>query len=367
MGFDGFLTPDWAKPYVGWVVGMDWPEGDESGCFRMADACITAAYRIVEGTDAHLPAGARLIGADWDGDAHLAFVGHVRKTADEKVATFVERLVNTAVALNGVGVQIQYAKYMIEATVWLLIATLVVLLHLAVTNPAALGLIPPRVQIARLTVAQIARRTLRNIAIFAGIMGGMDAGIQALQLTNRRDEFDVKQLAISAASGGAMGGMMGLMSGALSRLATPALRAGLTRAEMSTFEKLLAAANSSLYGQAAQYAVTGGLTTAGTMLAQGHFSWDMLAKGITSSALGADGQHLVRGLPPEIPPTTSSGLPPTPRSRPRWPEPRRRYGRPGPRRGGAGLRHPGPALRSRRPRPRLRSERRRTPFRWGGA
>ncbi|MEV4562509.1 hypothetical protein AB0K12_01925 [Nonomuraea sp. NPDC049419] len=312
MGFDGFLTPDWAKPYVGWAVGMDWPEGDESGCFRMADACITAAYRIVEGTDAHLPGSARLIGADWDGDAHLAFVGHVRKTADEKVANLVERLVDTAVALNGVGVQIQYAKYMIEATVWLLIATLVLLLHLAVTNPAALGLIPPRVQIARLTVAQIARRTLRNIAVFAGIMGGMDAGIQALQLTNRRDEFDVKQLAISAASGGAMGGMMGLMSGALSRLATPALRAGLTRAEMSTFEKLLAAANSSLYGQAAQYAVTGGLTTAGTLLAQGHFSWDLLAKGITSSALGADGQHLVRGLPADTPPATSGGPPPTP-------------------------------------------------------
>lgn len=29
MSFDGILVPDWAKPYVGWVVGMDWPEGDE--------------------------------------------------------------------------------------------------------------------------------------------------------------------------------------------------------------------------------------------------------------------------------------------------------------------------------------------------
>ncbi len=57
------------------------------------------------------------------------------------------------------------------------------------------------------------------------------------------------------------------------------------------------AATSSLYGQATQYALTGGLTTAGTMLAQGNFSWDLLAKGITSSALGADGQHLNTALP----------------------------------------------------------------------
>ncbi|WP_030906825.1 hypothetical protein [Streptosporangium amethystogenes] len=26
MSFDGFLVPDFAKPYIGWVVGMDWPE-----------------------------------------------------------------------------------------------------------------------------------------------------------------------------------------------------------------------------------------------------------------------------------------------------------------------------------------------------
>ncbi|MEV5325682.1 proline-rich domain-containing protein [Nonomuraea sp. N2-4H] len=297
MGFDGFLVPDWAKPYVGWVVGMDWPEGDESGCFRMADACITAAYQVVEGTDAYLPQSARLIGADWDGDAHLAFAAHVKKTADAKVATLVERLVNAALSLNGVGVQIQWAKYMIEATVWLLIAQLAMLIKAAIVNKAVLLLIPARLQIARMTVMQIAKICLRNIAIYAAVVGGMEAGVQALQIQQgRRDEFDLKTIAISAASGGAMGMLMGLLTGGLSRLATPGLRAGLTKAEMSTAEKLIAAAHSSLYGQAAQYAVTGGLTTAGTMLAQGNFSWEMLAKGITSSALGADGQHLVTSL-----------------------------------------------------------------------
>ncbi|MBX6168241.1 MAG: hypothetical protein IRY84_11470, partial [Thermobispora bispora] len=44
-------------------------------------------------------------------------------------------------------------------------------------------------------------------------------------------------------------------------------------------------------------AVAGGLTTAGDMLIRGDFDWETLAKGITSSALGADGQHLTGAVP----------------------------------------------------------------------
>ncbi|WP_146104156.1 zeta toxin family protein [Nonomuraea solani] len=291
--------PDCVKPYIGWVVGMDWPEGDETGCFRLADACVTAAYRLVEGTPADQPWNAAKIGADWEGDAHLAFAEHVTTAVGGKVADLVNRLVNTAVALNNVGVQIQYAKYMIEVTVWLLAGQILYLTAAALASSgASLALIPPRVRLARLTVAQIARQTLRNIALFAAIVAAMDGGVQLLQLVQgRRDEIDLRQLGVSALTGGAMGGLMGVLSGGLTRLATPALRAGLTRAEMSVAEKLLAAASSSLYGQAAQYAVTGGMATAGALLAEGNFSWEMLAKGITSSALGADGQHLTTSLP----------------------------------------------------------------------
>ncbi|WP_157250338.1 hypothetical protein [Nonomuraea typhae] len=314
MSFDGFATPDWAKPYIGWVVGMDWPEGDEDGCFRLADACILAAHALVEGTGADLPDSRSKIGQNWDGEAHLAFARHVAKVGRGKVAALVVQLVQTAMALNNVGVQIQYAKYMIEATVWLLIIQIGYLLATAmISGGASLALIPVRLQLARLTVAQIAKRTALNIGVFAGIVAGMDAAAQGVQIVNggRRDDLDGRQLAISALSGGAMGAMMGLLSGVMTRMATPALRAGLSRAEMSTAEKLLAAASSSIYGQAAQYALTGGLTTAGTLLAEGNFTWDALAKGITSSALGADGQHLAG---PHLSPGSAppSGLGPEP-------------------------------------------------------
>ncbi|GLX00106.1 hypothetical protein [Microtetraspora sp. NBRC 16547] len=278
---------------------MDWPEGDETGCFRLADACVTAAHEVVAGTRADQPESATKIGQAWDGEAHLAFAEHVSKVSGKQVADLVKRLIDAAIALNNVGVQIQYAKYMIEATVWLLIVQLGYLLAIAVpSGGSSLALIPARVQLARLTVAQIAKRTLTNIMLFAGIVAGMDAGVQLLQMgQGRRDDLDGRQLVVSALTGGAMGGLMGLLSGGLSRMATPALRAGLSRAEMSTAEKLLASASSSIYGQAAQYALTGGITTAGSMVIEGDFSWDMLAKGITSSALGADGQHLTTSVP----------------------------------------------------------------------
>ncbi|GAB2448951.1 hypothetical protein GCM10027187_15310 [Streptosporangium sandarakinum] len=311
MGFDGFLTPDWAKPYVGWVVGMDWPEGDETGCFRLADACVTAAHRLVAGTVADQPWSAGKIGSEWDGEAHKAFTEHVTEVVGGRVAELVERLINTAIALNNIGVQIQYTKYMIEATVWLMIVQVGYLLATAIANGgASLALIPSRLAIARMAVALIARRALINMAMFAGIVAGMDGGIQLLQIAQgRRDDLDGRQLAISALSGGAMGALMGGLQGGLTHLATSALRSGLSKAEMSLAEKLLAAATHSIYGQAGQYALTGGITTAGSMLAEGNFDWDMFWKGVTSSALGADGQHLTTALHPNggPPPSGPSG------------------------------------------------------------
>lgn len=115
----------------------------------------------------------------------------------------------------------------------------------------------------------------------------MDGGVQLLQIAKggRRDSLDLRQLGTTAITGGVMGGLSGLLSGGLTRLAGPALRAGPSRSEMGLADKLIAAAHSSLYGQAAQFAVAGGLTTAGDMLIRGDFDWETLAKGITSSAL----------------------------------------------------------------------------------
>ena len=205
----------------------------------------------------------------------------------------VNRLVNAAVALNGVGVQIQYAKYMIEITVWLLIAQLAYLLAIAVgSGGASLALIPARVQLARMT-SEIASAHDEPAVLIGTWRGRPESRSRGWRRGEGRGRSE--QLGLAALEAG-QGGRWGAV-GRADPAGHAALRAGLTRAEMSTAERLLSAATSSLYGQATQYALTGGLTTAGTMLAQGNFSWDLLAKGITSSALGADGQHLNTALP----------------------------------------------------------------------
>ncbi|MEU4229240.1 hypothetical protein AB0F17_33520 [Nonomuraea sp. NPDC026600] len=290
------------KPWIGWVVGTDWPQGDEEGCFRLADACVTAAHQVVEGTAADDPYSARRIGRAWDGAAHQAFAEYVAKTADKQVADLAARLIHAAIKLNAVGVQIQYTKYLIEATVWLLVVQIGYLSATAVaTGGSSLTIIPARLQLARLTVALIARMALINIALFAAIGAGMDAAVQYLQIEGgRRDGFDPRQLATSAATGGLMGLFKGGLAGGLTRLSTPALAngLGLSRAEMRLREKLLAAATHSVYGQAAQYGLAGGLASMATMLYNGDLDWTALGKTVLSSALGADGQHLTA---PEVP------------------------------------------------------------------
>lgn len=120
MAFDGCVVPESLRPYVDWVTAMAWPEGDPQGCFRMADACVVAAHRTVAGTASADPRTARLIGSAWDGAAQQAFAEHVRSGVGGRQADLVKRLIDAAVALNGVGLAIQHAQRMITLIVMFL-------------------------------------------------------------------------------------------------------------------------------------------------------------------------------------------------------------------------------------------------------
>ncbi|TDE32642.1 hypothetical protein E1295_39265 [Nonomuraea mesophila] len=78
---DGVPIPEQLRPWIGWVVGMDWPEGDEAALFRLADDLARAFHRINGGVrgDGSLAGGAAA-GAergDWDGAALRRFVERV--------------------------------------------------------------------------------------------------------------------------------------------------------------------------------------------------------------------------------------------------------------------------------------------------
>ncbi|MCF6468988.1 NUDIX domain-containing protein [Nonomuraea sp. MG754425] len=239
MGFDGFLVPDWAKPYVGYAVGMDWPEGDEDGCFRLADLCVATATKVGAraGLDDYLG-----IGESWDGDALEAFLGHVRLTADPALTQLVEELVDTAVGLNELGVQVQYVKRMIEVSVWFLIFQIGWLLAMAFGPWGGLSfaLIGSRVQLARLTIAQLGKRLLINVGLFGVLLAGMDAIVQATQ--DRRDHLDWEQLMTSAGTGATLGAFLTLFTGLAPARSMWGLmgRSGLAGGASDLFGQLLA-------------------------------------------------------------------------------------------------------------------------------
>ncbi|NUW30231.1 hypothetical protein HTZ77_02130 [Nonomuraea sp. SMC257] len=267
MWIDGIPVPAWIRPWVGWVLGTDWPKGDENALFRLADALLAAAKGVARGADGDGAGLLRGIGDSWDGAALRAFVARVRREVGGRRASLVSRLVGLAIACNDLGVQIQFTKRLMRLTVLLLVVQLVAL-SLALMTPAgrlALRLMKLRAQAARWTVKQFARRLLLNIALFGGLMGGLDLLVQATQ--SRRDGVDWKQVGTSAGMGALNGGLMTGLAWAMP------VR--------------------SLWTLMAHSALAGGGATLVSELLDGRdgVDWKLVLKGMTSGAVGGADAH----------------------------------------------------------------------------
>ncbi|MFD1936564.1 ADP-ribosyltransferase [Nonomuraea mangrovi] len=342
MGFDGCVVPEFLRPHIDWVTGMAWPEGDPEGCFRMADACVVAAHRVVAGTEAADPAVASMIGDSWNGAAQQAFVRHVEQTVGGRRAELVQRLIRAAISLNGVGVTIQHAQRMITFIVVFLLIVLPLVLW------QAPWLLRPVLQVSRMSALQIRNTTLMLMGVFAGFGGAVELLVQATQIEGgRRDTFDTDQLLMAVRDGAINGLLTGLLGCGLGRLAPPALHAGVARAEAAFGERLLAGLMHTLPGQALQYGVAGSATTAISLKIDGRpLDWDLILKSGTAGALGADGQHLASPLLlgrrgeggavpppdhlPQDPPSAGSAPPKDPPGFGPVPDPRRVPPDPGP-------------------------------------
>ncbi|WP_406317447.1 alpha/beta hydrolase [Streptosporangium sp. NBC_01639] len=294
MGFDSFWVPDWAKPYVGWAVGMDWPEGDESRCFRLADACAATARKVAgegplssQGPLRASPAGA----VQWDGEALKAFAEHVKLVPGGRQAELVDRLVAAALELNNAGVQVEYTKKMIVVSIWFLIFQIGWLLAASMGpwGGVSLALIGARVQLTRMTIRQIGIRLLINMGLFGGIVAGLDLGVQASQA--RRDGIDWEQVGASAEMGALAGALLTGVSAGLSQLSTAGLQAGLSRAEMTVFEKVLAASTKSVWGMMGQSGAANGLAGAINLGMNGQFDWDLVFKNTVAGVVGGADAH----------------------------------------------------------------------------
>ncbi|MEV0198188.1 hypothetical protein [Nonomuraea sp. NPDC050691] len=254
----------------------------------MADACVVAAHRVVADTDAADLVTANLVGERWDGAAQRLFVAHVRDKVGGRRAELVTRLINAALALNGVGVVIQHAQRMITFIVILVMAVVPFLIWRA---PWVLSAF---LRVSRMTALQVAKLAVTLAGLFAASGGTLELVTELSQVKGgRRDEIDTHQLLISVRDGAITGLLTGLLQGGLGRLATPALRDGIAQAEAAFGERLLALLTGTVPGQALQYGVAGSAASAISTVLDGRpLEWDLILKSGTSAALGADGQHL---------------------------------------------------------------------------
>ncbi|MEV0148069.1 MULTISPECIES: hypothetical protein [unclassified Nonomuraea] len=267
MWIDGIPMPAWIRPWAGWVLGTDWPKGDENALFRLADALLATARAVAVGAGGDGAGLLRGVGDSWDGAALRAFVSRVEREVGGRRAALVSRLVGLAVSCNDLGVQIQFTKRLMRLTVLMLVVQLLAL-SMALVTPAgrqALQLMKLRAQAARWTVKEFRRRLLLNIALFGGLMGGLDLLVQSTQ--SRRDGVDWKQAGTSAGMGALTGGLMTGLAWAVP-----------TR---------------SLWTLMAHSAVASGGATLASELVDGRegVDWQLVLKGMTSGAVGGADAH----------------------------------------------------------------------------
>ncbi len=192
-------------PSLGWVanlaVGDSWPKADEDKLRALGQAWEEAAQEMAAINREVGPSVSGVL-AGVAGPVLQEFVDFVEKFMQNlpQMAQSADQLARMA---KKTAVEVQYAKYMIllqlawmafEIAQWILYA------------PAVL---PAIVTAGRLAVRMIVRRLLVSMAMGIGLMVGMDAAIQGLQmLMGNRTEWNT-QATLSAVASGAVGGAIG--------------------------------------------------------------------------------------------------------------------------------------------------------------
>ncbi|WP_049570414.1 hypothetical protein [Nonomuraea sp. SBT364] len=272
MGLDLSLVPDVVKPLAKPLTGGAFPETDVGGVLAEARTLESLAD-LLAGIKAE-DAGAvvrMLRGQEWQGAAKETFeqtfaalggqAGSTGAASGEALLDLLEQaLRDEAAALREHGVRMQHTEWMIYASLALLGAMIVrLLVWIYVNGPAVLALIRHQTLLTQMSIQTMKRLVLTSMLKFAGIMGGLDLGVQvAQQLWGDREagDFDLASLAMSAGSGALTGALFGGANAALSRLLSRQMVYGASRAELAVRDKIVAIGQS-MYGQALLGGVAG--------------------------------------------------------------------------------------------------------------
>ncbi|MFI6737114.1 NUDIX domain-containing protein [Nonomuraea sp. NPDC050451] len=265
MPLDLSLVPEIVKPLALPLTGGALPETDIDGVLAEAQVLENLAELLAAIKSDDAAAVVRsLRDQQWQGAAKETFEQVFNalggqpdadgSPSDETLIDLLEkRLREEAEALREHGVRMQHTEWMIYASLALLGAMIVKLLvWIYVNGPAVLKLIQHNTLLTQVNIQTLKRLVLVNMLKFAGIMGGLDLGVQvAQQIWGDREagDFDLASLAMSLGSGALTGVLFAGANAALSRLLSRQMVYVASEAELAVRDKIAAIAQS-MYGQA---------------------------------------------------------------------------------------------------------------------
>ncbi|MEV4014167.1 NUDIX domain-containing protein [Nonomuraea angiospora] len=265
MGLDLSLVPEIVRPLALPLTGGALPETDVDGVLAEAQVLENLADLLATIKSDDAAAVVRsLRDRQWQGAAKETFEQVFKvlggqpdadgPPSDETLIDLLEKaLREEAAALREHGVRMQHTEWMIYASLALLGAMIVKLLvWIYVNGPAVLRLIQHNTLLTQVNIQTLKRLILVNMLKFAGIMGGLDFGVQvAQQIWGDREagDFDLASLAMSLGSGALTGVLFGGANAALSRLLSRRMVYVASEAELAVRDKIAAIAQS-MYGQA---------------------------------------------------------------------------------------------------------------------
>ncbi|MBO2460220.1 WXG100-like domain-containing protein [Actinomadura violacea] len=279
--------------WLSWIVGSDWPEGDETAMRRCADAWRQAATSINDlVTD--VTGSVNDVRGTLDAEAAEKFQKNVEQwiTTDPRLLpSMAEACGKLADVMDNGALDIEYAKYMFIALLIVTAIEIAMLIAAAFeTFGASTAGIPAVEGAAQVTARTIFKELMEKLgekflgavlkgAAFGALQGGgLDLVVQGVQIAqgNRKgvDWGKTGQATLDGAIGGAISGGIGFGAGKIPGVGDAAAT------PLGNMFKGMAR-------DGASEAISGAAGTIATSAIHGDpLSWDAIAKGATSGAFG---------------------------------------------------------------------------------
>ncbi|MEV4533829.1 hypothetical protein AB0J82_08355 [Asanoa sp. NPDC049518] len=217
LPWDGL--PGWAYECLEWVIGVQWPEGDERAVWNVAEAWYAASAQVSE-VLAESSSAASAVSAAYAGPAASAFAEEWRELS-AGLSQLPNAFATLGTAVESCGAEIEAAKIEVWIEVVLLaIELLALVVAMALTAGAASPAAAAAAAATRAAIHRIFGRLISRLSrpvarvLFAGVAesaqeAGTSAGIQSYQrAAGHRDLFDLRAVGMSAV-GGFAGGVAG--------------------------------------------------------------------------------------------------------------------------------------------------------------